>query len=216
MANVKVVTGAPAPDGRGTCTLSESIDIPEEFLWKALVNKVYHFYEYFRISEFKREELPDGWVYRKMVVHDDERLPGWGPHKFVERIKADKETGVVEFVDLDHETEEPTGRKRLNIMHRGPLRVEYSSLSAEGVKTPLSNGKPISQQIEEAYEAWQKSLKKNGQSTPEQGGAQDSTAATDEPPQKRPRVDAPVAVEKPVEDKASEDEPPSKSGDQKA
>lgn len=55
--------------------------------------QVHHFYEYFRISEFKREELPDGWVYRKMVVHDDLRLPGWGPHKFVERIKADKETG---------------------------------------------------------------------------------------------------------------------------
>lgn len=43
-------------------------------------------------------------------------------------------------------------------MHRNPLRVEYSSLSAEGVKTPLSNGKVISQQMEEAYKAWQKSL----------------------------------------------------------
>lgn len=35
-----MVVGAPAPDGRGPCTLSDAIDIPEDFLWKAMVNKV--------------------------------------------------------------------------------------------------------------------------------------------------------------------------------
>lgn len=48
--------------------------------------------------------------------------------------------------------------KRYNILHRNPLRIEYSELSAEGVKTPLSNGEVIKQQIKQAYDAWQQSL----------------------------------------------------------
>lgn len=66
---------------------------------------------------------------------------------------------MVEFVLLDPETEQPTGVKRYNILHRNPLRIEYSELSAEGVKAPLTNGDVIKQQVKEAYEAWQKSSK---------------------------------------------------------
>jgi hypothetical protein len=41
MADVAVVVGAPAPDGRGMCTLSDPIaDLPEEFVWERLVHKV--------------------------------------------------------------------------------------------------------------------------------------------------------------------------------
>jgi hypothetical protein len=40
MGDVAVVFGAPAPDGRGMCTLSAPIDLPEEFVWERLVHKV--------------------------------------------------------------------------------------------------------------------------------------------------------------------------------
>jgi hypothetical protein len=59
--------------------------------------------------------------------------------------------------ELDTTTEQPTGDTRYNILHQNPLRIEYSTLSPEGVKRPLSNGGPIKQQIREAYDAWQKS-----------------------------------------------------------
>jgi hypothetical protein len=158
MGDVEVEVGVPAPDGRGTCCLSAPIDIPEEFLWGPLLNKVYHFNEYFRTSEYNVKDLPDGRVYRNLVL-DDPRMPKMSKVRIIELIKVDKEAGVVEFVLLDPETEQPTGVKRYNILHRNPLRIEYSELSAEGVKAPLTNGDVIKQQVKEAYEAWQKSSK---------------------------------------------------------
>eukprot|EP00243_Klebsormidium_subtile_P004171 TRINITY_DN17968_c0_g1_i1.p2 TRINITY_DN17968_c0_g1~~TRINITY_DN17968_c0_g1_i1.p2 ORF type:complete len:160 (-),score=46.13 TRINITY_DN17968_c0_g1_i1:283-762(-) len=159
MADVDVVKGAPAPDGRGTCCLSGPIDIPEDFLWGPLTNKVYHFNEYFRTTEYSFKDLPDGRMYRNMVI-DDERFPQMEGTRTIEHIVVDKHSGVVEFTLLDPETEQPTGVKRYNILHRNPLRIEYAELSADGVKTPLSNGDVIKQQIKQAYEAWQQSLKK--------------------------------------------------------
>jgi hypothetical protein len=64
---------------------------------------------------------------------------------------------VIEFQELDSATEQPTGDTRYNILHRNPLRIEYSTLSPEGVKRPLSSGGPIKQQIKEAYDAWRRS-----------------------------------------------------------
>jgi hypothetical protein len=58
---------------------------------------------------------------------------------------------------LDSATEQPTGDTSYNILHRNPLRIEYSTLSPEGLKRPLSNGGPNKQQIKEAYDAWRRS-----------------------------------------------------------
>jgi hypothetical protein len=87
------------------------------------------------------------------LVMLDKRLKASCLTPFVAFIGA----GVLKSQELDTTTEQPTGDTRYNILHRNPLRIEYSTLSPEGVKRPLSNGGPIKQQIREAYDAWRKS-----------------------------------------------------------
>lgn len=58
-----------------------------------MCRQVYHFDKFFRTTEYECKELPDGRIYRNMVIDDPVRAPSMGVAKTVESIKVDKEAG---------------------------------------------------------------------------------------------------------------------------
>lgn len=140
-----VHVGSPAPDGKGTCAISEPIEgVPEEHLWTILMHKAYHPELYIGVSDVMTKDNPDGSIWRVMY------FGGKGTGKgVIENITVDKQSGIITFTVLD-EANSPTGALHFNILHRNPYRIEYSQCGPDGRKTPLSNGNPIRRQILEA------------------------------------------------------------------
>lgn len=63
--------------------------------------QVYHFNEYFRTSEYNVKDLPDGRVYRNLVL-DDPRMPKMSKVRIIELIKVDKEAGEIACLFCDY------------------------------------------------------------------------------------------------------------------
>lgn len=62
---------------------------------------MYHFNEYFRTSEYNVKDLPDGRVYRNLVL-DDPRMPKMSKVRIIELIKVDKEAGEIACLFCDY------------------------------------------------------------------------------------------------------------------
>lgn len=55
--------------------------------------QVYYFEEYITTAEIKLTELPDGRLYRNMVIDDPVRAPKMGRTRVIDVFTVDKEAG---------------------------------------------------------------------------------------------------------------------------
>jgi hypothetical protein len=55
--------------------------------------QVYHFEEYFTTAELKLTELPDGRLYRNLVINDPVRAPKMGRTRVIDVFTVDKAAG---------------------------------------------------------------------------------------------------------------------------
>jgi hypothetical protein len=55
--------------------------------------QAYHFEEYFTTAELSLELLPDGRLYRNLVIDDPVRAPKMGRTRVIDIFRVDKEAG---------------------------------------------------------------------------------------------------------------------------